>query len=268
MALWGISTTTETSANNYNLPKYVHTVARSNDRHNVFADPRGWVLRHYKTKENSGLSTHYYDEVLVPIVGLTTNGGGANTKGLNAATPVAVFFEDPNKNSIISVGSGGTSGISTGTTGYVHVVYNELVFAGVGATVLINQTTSAGVSTGTPIVATSTAIDSSVTVANWTYPPFTSGNPSSVLTKGYNGQITNRVAFSFTVPSTGIGTVLTISEVAGVAGVAVTDIDGSNAQTSLTGLTYNVGGAGTAFSLQKDGVTPVGIGTHTLTIKA
>ena len=262
MALWGISTTTETSANNFNLPKYVHTVARSNDRHNVFADARGWVLRHYKTKENSGLSTHYYDEVLVPIVGLTTTGIGASTKGLGAATPVAVFFEDPNKNSIISVGSGGTSGIGTGTTGYVHVVYNELVFAGAGATVLITQ------STGNPIVATAVAIDPTVIVANWTHHPFTAGNTGPVLTAGYNGQITNRVAFSFTVPSTGIGTVLTISEVAGVAGVAFTDIDGSTAQTSLTGLTYNVGGAGTAFSKQKDGITPVGIGTHTLTIKA
>ena len=55
MALWGISTTTETAANNYAIPKYVHTVARPNDRHNVFADNRGWILRHYKTVENSGL---------------------------------------------------------------------------------------------------------------------------------------------------------------------------------------------------------------------
>ena len=88
------------------------------------------------------------------------------------------------------------------------------------------------------------------------------------LTKGFNGQITNRVAFAFTAPTTGIGTVLTINLGAGVVGV-ITDINNISAiKTFTSDISYNVGGAGTAFSVQKDGVTPVGIGTTTLTIKA
>ena len=272
MALWGISTTTETAANQYNLPKYVRTVARSNDRHNVFADARGWVMRRYKTQENSGISTRYSDEVLVPIIGLTTAGGynvslGTTSTGLGNPTPVAVFFEDPNKASNISVGAGGTTGIGTATTGYVHLVYNELVFAGAGATVLINQTTAAGVATGTAIVAYASSVSPNATVANWCYKPFAANNPGPVLTQGFNGQITNRIAFAFTAP-TGIGTVLSINTAAGVVGV-ITDINGLTAtKTFAAGIVYNVGGAGTAFSVQRDGSTPVGIGTTTLTVKA
>jgi len=269
MALWGISTTTEIASNYFNLPKYVHNVARANSRHDVFADPRGWVQRHYKTQERSGLSTHYYDEVLVPIIGLNTTGIGASSKGLGSPTPVAVFFEDPNRNSIISVGSGGTSGISTGTTGYVHLCFNEIVYVSAGATIGIQAFTAAGVSTGSGIVATASSINPNVTVANWTWTPFTSGNPGAVLTKGFNGQITNRIAFAFTAPSSGIGTVLRINIGAGVVGV-ITDVANNSATvTTISGsIVRNTGGAGSYNQLQNDGSTPIGIGTTTLTVKA
>jgi hypothetical protein len=281
MALWGISTTTETAANQYNLPKYVHQVARSNSRHDVFADVRGWVQRHYKTQERSGISTRYSDEVLVPIgqAGLAGTGGystslGSTLPGLGLATPVAVFFEDPNKASNISVGSGGTSGIGTGKTGYVHLVFNELVFAGAGSTVVVQPYTSAGVTTGTSIVAYAASVTPGVTVANWTYQypangvtGTASGGPQ--LVTNYNGQITNRVAFAFTAPTTGIGTVLRIDTGKGFVGV-ITDIYFGTGVTSsfASDIIRNVGGAGTAFSVQKDGVTLVGIGTTTLTVTA
>jgi len=265
MSLWGISTTSETGANNFNIPKYLHTVDKNRSQHDVFADPRGWVERHYKTNEHSGISTRYYDELLVAISGLTTTPVGAYS-GLGQATPCAIFFEDPNKASNISVGSGGTAGIGTGTTGYVHLVFNEIVFAGAGATVVVQPYTAAGLTTGTAIVAYASSITSGVSVANWVKPYV--GEPS--LFTNYNGQITNRVAFAFTAPNTGIGTVLRIDTTKGVVGV-ITDIYNNVGvtTTSFSGsIVYNVGGAGTAFSVQKDGVTLVGIGTTTLTIKA
>ena len=141
MALWGISTTTETAANNYAIPKYKHSVDRNRTPWNTFADVRGWVYRRYGTTEQSGLSSSYYDEVLVPVAGLNTGtdspGNGENNTGLGTATPVAVFFEDPNLASPISIGAGGTTGIGTGRTGYVHVAWNENVYCSAGATVRI-----------------------------------------------------------------------------------------------------------------------------------
>jgi len=141
MALWGISTTTETGSNNYAIPKYQHSVDRNTSPWNTFADVRGWIQRRYKTSEHSGLSSRYYDEVLIPVAGLNTGtdspGNGANNTGIGSATPVAVFFEDPNKASPISIGAGGTTGIGTGTTGYVHVVWNENVYCSAGATIRI-----------------------------------------------------------------------------------------------------------------------------------
>ena len=121
MALWGISTTDETSANNYAIPKYTSGsttftgVDINNSPHNFFADNRGWVYRHYQDGKYSGLSTSYYDEVHVPVAGLNTNGDGANSTGLSGgATPVAVFFADPNTGNPISiVGGGSTNFIST-----------------------------------------------------------------------------------------------------------------------------------------------------------
>ena len=275
MALWGISTATELASNQYNLPKYVKQVARANSRHDVFADTRGWVQRHYRGSERSGISTRYYDEVLVPIVGLAGTGGysvslGSTLTGLALSQPVAVFFEDPNKASNISVGSGGTTGIGTGRTGYVHVVFNELVFAGAGATVVINQ------STGSPIVAYATSVAPGATVANWTYAYPTGGIGTltgnvggPILTTNFNGQITNRVAFAFTAPNTGIGTVLRIDMGKGFVGV-ITDIYfGAGVTSSFpSDAIRNVGGAGTYLSVQRDGATPVGLGTTTLTIVA
>jgi hypothetical protein len=256
MALWGISTTTETKENNYGIPKYLVDVDRNRTPHNCFADERGWIQRIYGTRENSGLSTSYYDEVLVPVVGLNTTGIGSNTTGLGLATPVAVFFEDPNRASPISIGAGGTAGIKTGTTGYVHVVFNELVFVSAGATCSVNQFSSTGVQTGSPIVATATSYASGSTVTNFinrqSFKTFTS----------YNGQITNRVSFAFTAPSTGIGSVLRINTSRGFIGV-ITDLSNGLGVTSTftSDIIRNVGGAGTFGS-------NAGIGTTTLTIVA
>lgn len=247
MALWGISTTTETADNNYAIPKYQHSVDRNRSPWNTFADVRGWIQRRYGTDENSGLSSSYYDEVLVPVAGLNTAGGGENTTGLNSATPVAVFFEDPNKASPISIGAGGTTGIGTGTTGYVHVVWNENVYCSAGATVKILR------STGTALIGTASSIGSAV--VNYT-------NESGYVEQTFNGQISNRISFAFPVPNTGIGTVLSIDLGAGVVGT-ITDFSGGGpvTKTLTSDLICNVGGAGTYLS-------GVGIGTTTLTIKA
>lgn len=256
MALWGISTTTETAVNNYGIPKYLQNVDKNRSPHNCFADERGWIYRNYGSSEHSGLSTSYYDEVLVPVTGLNTTGIGSNSTGLGLATPVAVFFEDPNKASPISVGSGGTSGIGTGRPGFVHLVFNELVFVSAGATCIVNQFTSTGTLTGTPIVATARSYASGSTVTN-----FINGQSFKTFT-GYNGQITNRVAFAFTAPSSGIGSVLRIDTSRGFVGV-ITDLFNAAGVTSVftADLIRNVGGAGTFGS-------GAGIGTTTLTIVA
>ena len=246
MALWGISTNAETAANNYALPKFVKDTDRNKNRHNTFADNRGWIYRHYGTTHHSGLSTSYYDEILVPVTGLSTAGAGSSTTGLGLATPVAVFFEDPNFASPISIGGGGTTGISTGRTGYVHVVFNEQVWASAGATVHVLT------SSGANIVATAASAGAPVQVN-------IPGVGQTVVT--FNGQLTNRVAFAFTAP-VGVGTVLRIDTTRGFIGV-ITDTSGGAGVTSTftTDLIRNVGGAGTAFS-------GVGIGTTTLTTKA
>ena len=256
MALWGISTTTETVANNYAIPKFLSDVDRNRTPHNCFADERGWIYRNYGSNEQSGLSTSYYDEVLVPVAGLNTAGIGSNTTGIGLATPVAVFFEEPNRSSPISIGAGGTAGIGTGRTGFVHLVFNEIVYVSAGATCLINQFTSAGVATGTPVVATARSFANGATVTN-----FINGQSFKTFTS-YNGQITNRVAFAFTAPATGIGTVLRIDTSKGFIGV-ITDFSGAAGVTSVftADLIRNVGGAGTFSS-------NAGIGTTTLTIVA
>ena len=253
MALWGISTTTETAANNYAIPKYQHSVDRNRSPWNTFADVRGWIQRWYGTTENSGLSTNYYDEVLVPVVGLNTGtdspGNGENNTGIGSATPVAVFFEDPNLASPISIGAGGTTGIGTGTTGYVHVVWNENVYCSAGATVRILR------STGTPIIGTASSASGSV--VNYT-------NDSGYVEQTFNGQISNRISFAFPVPValSGIGTVLSIDLTAGVVGT-ITDFSGGGlvTRTLSSDLIYNIGGSGSYLS-------GVGIGTTTLTIVA
>lgn len=201
MALWGISTASETAESKYAIPKFQLETDRNTSPWNTFADVRGWVQRRYKTKENSGLSTRYFDEVLVPVTGInSTNVGG--TTGIGTAGPVAVFFEDPNQASPISVGGGGTTGIATNTTGYVHVVFNELVFAGAGATVRIRTFDANDANESTAIVGT--AASNTSTQYAWAGESANHGSPN--VYTNFNGQITNRVAFSFTSPSVGLTT--------------------------------------------------------------
>jgi hypothetical protein len=255
MALWGISTNAETAANNYAIPKYFGEYSAINSQfeatdknrspYNCFATNAGWTYRHYGTRMHSGLSTSYYDELIVQVSGLNTTGSGTSTVGLGTATPIAVFFEDPNLASPISIGAGGTTGIATGTTGYVHIVWNEAVYCSAGATVLITP------STGSNIVATAASAGSPVSLN-------IPGVGQTVIT--FNGQITNRVAFAFTAPSTGIGTVLRIATGNGVVGT-ITDFSGGAAVNKvINGLVKNIAGAGTT--------SGVGIGATTLTIKA
>jgi len=197
MAIWGISTTTETLANNYAIPKHLSDVDRNRTPHNCFADQRGWIYRHYGTASHSGLSTSYHDEVLVPVVGLNTTGIGSNFTGLGAATPVAIFFADPNLASPISVAAGATNFISTSTSNpEVHVVYNELVHVSAGTTVLINTFDANNANASTAIVATAASITRNCPVYNFFNDQ---GIKESV---NYNGQITNRIAFRFTPPTT------------------------------------------------------------------
>jgi hypothetical protein len=196
MALWGISTNAETPTNNYAIPKFQLETDRNTSPWNTFADVRGWIQRRYKTTVNSGISTRYFDEVLVPVTGInTTNTGG--TTGIGTAGPVAVFFEDPNQASPISVGGGATTGIATNTTGYVHVVFNELVFAGAGSTVLIRTFDANDANESTAIVGT--AVSNTGTQYAWAGPAADHGSPN--VYTNFNGQITNRVAFAFTSPS-------------------------------------------------------------------
>ena len=253
MSLWGISTNAETAANNYAIPKYLGKYSAANgqfeatDRtrspYNCFADNRGWIQRHYKSVNHSGISTRYWDSILVPVVGLNTAGAGTSTVGLGTATPVAVFFEDPNFASPISIGAGGTTGIATATTGYIHVVWNEMVYCSAGATIAITRSTGANL----VAYANSTGVPVQVNVP---------GIGQTVVT--FNGQITNRVGFAFTAPNTGIGTVLRIATNGGVVGVITDASGGAAVDKSIGGLVKNIAGAGTT--------SGVGIGTTTLTV--
>jgi hypothetical protein len=252
MSLWGISTNAETAANNYAIPKHLLDTDRNTTPWNCFADQRGWCYRRYGSSEHSGLSTSFYDEVLVPVVGLNTAGVGNSVTGLGTATPVAVFFEDPNKASPISIGGGGTDRLpnsvsGAGGTGYVHLVYNEPVFCSAGATILINR------SVGGAIVGSAISIAPGATIT------YFMNDQNFIKNTNYNGQITNRVAFAFTASGSGVGTVFTIDMTRGVVGT-ITDFSNVNATKTFTSdILRNVGGAGTTGS--------VGIGTTTLTIK-
>jgi hypothetical protein len=274
MALWGISTTTETAVNNYGIPKFLMEVDKNNTPHNCFADNRGWVYRHYTDSKYSGLSTSYYDEVLVPVAGLNTTSAvstassiGLNPTGLGLANQVAVFFADPNNASIISVGGGATSGISTGAIGEIHLVFNEVVYAGAGTTILVNTFNPNQVLQGS-LVATAASV----------------GTPVQVNIPGigqtfirYNGQVTNRVAFAFTAPSTlfsanvnflitGVSTTVSVgsttifvSSSSGVSigsSVSVTGVAITNAPVTGVGLTYiNIGSGSTIASTISTGST-------------
>jgi hypothetical protein len=260
MSLWGISTVSETAANNYAIPKYQNEFDRNTSPWNTFADVRGWVQRRYKTKENSGISTRYFDEVLVPVTGInSTNLGG--TTGIGTAAPVAVFFEDPNQASPISIGGGGTNFISTNTTAYVHVVFNELVFAGAGATVLIRTFDANNVNESTSIVGY--AASNTGTQYAWAGTAASHGSPD--VYTGYNGQITNRVAFAFTSPSTvltaqvAISTTLTTTgQTVAIGGtnIFVNSVEGVSVGSSLT-----VAGKLTNVPIIAVGTTSVQIGS-------
>jgi hypothetical protein len=261
MALWGISTTSETAANNYAIPKYQLETDRNTSPWNTFADVRGWVQRRYKTRENSGISTRYFDEVLVDATGLNATNVGINSQstGIGTAGPVAVFFEDPNQASPISIGGGATTGIATNTTGYVHVVFNELVFASAGATVSIRAFDANGNNETTRIVAT--AASNTSTQYAWAGYAATHGSPG--VYTSFNGQITNRVAFAFTSPSVGLttnvnflSTTINTTVAAGSTVIYVGSLTGVSAGSSIT-----VGTAITTKPVVAVGDTYVTIGT-------
>jgi hypothetical protein len=257
MALWGISTASETAANNYAIPKFQSETDRNRSPWNTFADVRGWVQRRYKTVANSGISTRYFDEVLVPIVGLNSTNIGGST-GIGTAGPVAVFFEDPNQASPISIGGGGTTGMSTNTTGYVHVVFNELVFAGAGATVKIRTFDANNANQSTAI--TGYAVSNTSTQYAWSGSAAIHGSPD--VYTNFNGQITNRVAFAFTSPSVGLTTnVNFLTTAVSQVGVGSTTIFVDSVTGVAIGSSIRVGSALTQVSVVSVGDTFVRIGT-------
>ena len=224
MALWGISTTQETWANSYAIPKFLNDQDRNFTPHNCFADDRGWIYRTYSTTVHSGLGTIYTDAVLVPVAGLNTVASASTVfgpsgitpvseqcyTGIAPATPVAVFFEDPNNATPITVAAGGTTGVEPSATVKVNVVYNELVFVSTGATINIitsNVTNTAGNigDGGAGIVGYAETAVGSITVFNNTNGTAGGQNEVYNLTgidgTDFAGQITNRVSFAFTAPA-------------------------------------------------------------------
>ena len=240
MALWGISTQSENWANSYAIPKFLNDEDRNNTPHNCFADDRGWIYRRYQSDDHSGLGTIYTDEVLIPVSGLNTTAdqsikldgstitGSASSvthTGIAPATPVAVFFEDPNQNSNISVAAGGTTKVAPAATAYVHLVYNENVFVSTGTTIGITPFNINNGDAGSVLTGYAVSAVGDVTVFGNTGIPTTSykGDTAKNLGAGsttgstggvfqvYNltglagadfaGQITNRVAFAFTAPA-------------------------------------------------------------------
>ena len=231
MALWGISTNSENWANNYAIPKFLIDTDRNNTPWNCFADDRGWIYRRYATTEHSGLGTIYTDEVLVPIAGLNTvpnlsiNFDGTTVAAANAthhtgiapATPVAVFFEDPNQASNITVSAGGTTKVAPAATAYVHLVYNENVFVSTGTTIgitpfNINNGDEGSVLTGYAVSAVGdinayTNVGIASTGGPGGYASGSAGGIQEVYSltglagADFAGQITNRVSFAFTAPA-------------------------------------------------------------------
>ena len=246
MALWGISTTTETVTNNYAIPKFLSDVDKTRFRHNGFASSEGWTYRHYGDNKFSGLSTNYYDELLVPVFPLSGDEAGVNATGLGAATPVAVFFKDVNNGSPISVAGGSTSFISTATSAEVHLVYNELVYCGAGATVRIDAYDASG---AFQVSAVATAASTGVPLPQYGH---------------FDGQVTNRVAFSFTTPSnvyTANETFLT-TEVNAIVGVGSTNIYVANTTGVVAGVSsVTIAGIATNQPIVSVGTTFVQIGT-------
>ena len=224
MALWGISTTQETWANSYAIPKFLNDQDRNFTPHNCFADDRGWIYRTYSTTVHSGLGTIYTDAVLVPVAGLNTVAAASTVfgpsgitpvseqcyTGIAPATPVAVFFEDPNNATPITVAAGGTTGVEPSATVKVNVVYNELVFVSTGATInIITSNIENGGGNigdgGAGIVGYAETAVGSITVFNNTNGTAGGQNEVYNLTgeagTDFAGQITNRVSFAFTAPA-------------------------------------------------------------------
>jgi len=261
MALWGISTTTETSDNNYAIPKFLQETDRNNTPHNCFADVRGWVYRKYGTTEQSGLSVDYCDDVIVPVAGLNTAGSSSDTgaTGLGLATPVAVFFEDVNLASPISIGAGGTTGITTGSTGYVHLVFNELVYVSAGSTVRLRALDANNANETTAIVATAGSFANGSTVFNYINDTGIVGNTS------FNGQITNRVAFAFTAPSTvlaaNVNFLTTATTTGQTVAIGATVIFVNSVSNVSVGSSLSIAGKLTNVPVVSVGTTTVQIGT-------
>jgi len=227
MALWGISTQSENWANSYAIPKFLNDQDSNNTPHNCFADERGWIYRRYASNDHSGLGTIYTDEVLVPVSGLNTSADqsikwdgstitGTATSvtytGIAPALPVSVFFADPRNNSEITVAAGGTIATGPSSTAYVHVCWNENVFVSTGATINIQTFDVNNENASTHIVAYAATAVGDVSVYTNTGIKSTSMGSAGGIIETYNltgeagtdfaGQITNRVAFAFTAPST------------------------------------------------------------------
>ena len=261
MALWGISTTTETSDNNYAIPKFLQETDRNNTPHNCFADVRGWVYRKYGTTEQSGLSVDYCDDVIVPVAGLNTAGSSSDTgaTGLGLATPVAVFFEDINLASPISIGAGGTTGITTGSIGFVHLVFNELVYVSAGATIRLRAFDANNANETTAIVATAAAFLNGSTVFNYINDTGIVGNTS------FNGQITNRAAFAFAAPSTvlaaNVNFLTTATTTGQTVAIGATVIFVDSVSNVSVGSSLSITGKLTNVPVVSVGTTTVQIGT-------
>ena len=267
MALWGISTTQEAASNNYAIPKWFNDSDRSFTPHNCFADERGWIYRRYQSDEQSGLSTAYYDEVIAPVAGLNTTGYGAtdqNQTGLGTATPVAIFFEDPNKNNPISVSAGGTTAVGVEADLNVHLVYNEAVFVGKGTTIKVRTFDVNNENESTRIIGYATSVTNGAPIVAF-------ANTSGIVEyTSFNGQIGNRISFALTAPSTLLSAnynfTITDIEFATVGSVGigttiwyVTNLDGVSTASSIT-VDSNIGVALTNAPILSVGSTSVIVG--------
>jgi len=291
MALWGISTTQETWANSYAIPKFLNDQDRNFTPHNCFADDRGWIYRTYSTTVHSGLGTIYTDAVLVPVAGLNTVAAASTTfttgiaitfgsadanamtyTGIAPATPVAVFFEDPNNATPITVAAGGTTGVVPEATVKVNVVYNEQVFVSTGATISIETYDINDENASTQIVGYAETAVGSITV--FTNTNGTAGGENEVYNltgeagTDFAGQITNRVSFAFTAPST----LLTANDIFKTAKTNFASGIGSTifyfAESDLTGVTAGVSSVTiqTNAGVGKTNAPIVAVGSSSITI--
>ena len=286
MALWGISTTQETWANSYAIPKFLNDQDRNFTPHNCFADDRGWIYRTYGTTVHSGLGTIYTDAVLVPVAGLKTVASASTVfgpsgitpvseqcyTGIAPATPVAVFFEDPNNATPITVAAGGTTGVEPGATVKVNVVYNEQVFVSTGTTISIETYDVNDENASTQIVGYAETAVGSITV--FTNTNGTAGGENEVYNltgeagTDFAGQITNRVSFAFTAPST----LLTANDIFKTAKTNFASGIGSTifyfAESDLTGVTAGVSSVTiqTNAGVGKTNAPIVAVGSSSITI--